>query len=225
MQHVVAVIGALVAAVASLWICGRILPTVPEQPGSRSVAALADQWPRMRRGLAMVVLPLVASAAAVLPAAPAPGLVGLAGGFGAALWWIDLRTHRLPTRMVAALGWAVVAVLGGAVVGGAPVTALARAAAVGVAARVVLGGLRLLSGGRFGGGDVRLGAVLAGMLGWYAAGAAALALYLAFVVGGLVALAGLVLRRLDRRAPLPFGPALVGCSWVVLVAVARAAAV
>jgi len=63
----------------------------------------------------------------------------------------------------------------------------------------------LASGGGMGGGDMKLGAMLGAFLGWKIA---LLALFLAVLTGGVVALGLLMFRRRGRKDAIPFGPFL-----------------
>jgi leader peptidase (prepilin peptidase)/N-methyltransferase len=56
-----------------------------------------------------------------------------------------------------------------------------------------------------GGGDIKLIAMLGAFLGWQAV---LVTIFLAAVLGGCVGLALILLRRKERREPLPFGPFL-----------------
>jgi leader peptidase (prepilin peptidase)/N-methyltransferase len=116
----------------------------------------------------------------------------------------DLLVGRLPdvlTLIALALG------LGGLLPAGSLLTGLAGAA--------VLGGLHagvaLAVPGALGGGDVKLAAALGGPLaaaGWWAVAAAP--------VGAAIVLA--VVARVSRRQAVPLGPALLGVSWLLLLA-------
>jgi leader peptidase (prepilin peptidase)/N-methyltransferase len=63
----------------------------------------------------------------------------------------------------------------------------------------------LVSGGGMGGGDMKLGAMLGAFLGWKAL---VFALFVAIVLGGVVAVAFLVSGLRGRKDPIPFGPFL-----------------
>jgi leader peptidase (prepilin peptidase)/N-methyltransferase len=63
----------------------------------------------------------------------------------------------------------------------------------------------LASGGGMGGGDMKLAAMLGAFLGWQLT---LVALFLAVVTGGAVALAMLARGRMGRKDPIPFGPFL-----------------
>ncbi len=86
---------------------------------------------------------------------------------------------------------------------------------VGLVGAVVLGGLHavvaLVAPDALGGGDVKLAAALGGPLaavGWWAVAAAPVGAALALVVVGW----------LLRRRSVPLGPALLGVSWLLLLA-------
>ena len=156
-----------------------------------------------------------------------PGLESMSAGVAAAafvslavvsaiLWVIDVRTHRLPNRVVLP-GYAVGIVL------------LAVAAALAAdPARLVraLVGMLLLFAGYFalrfasptslGGGDVKLAGLLGLYLGWLGWEPLLVATAAAFVIGGVHAVILLARRRGNRRTRIPFGPALIGGAWVAI---------
>jgi prepilin signal peptidase PulO-like enzyme (type II secretory pathway) len=81
---------------------------------------------------------------------------------------------------------------------------------------VLFGGQILLSRGRWlGTGDLWLGIGMAGLLG---ARDTAIAIYLAYMIGGLAAMVAMALRAIGPRGRIPFAPALVagtmGAIWV-----------
>ena len=63
----------------------------------------------------------------------------------------------------------------------------------------------LASGGGMGGGDMKLGAMLGAFLGWKVV---LVALFVAVVLGGALAIALLVTGKRRRKDPIPFGPFL-----------------
>jgi leader peptidase (prepilin peptidase)/N-methyltransferase len=65
-------------------------------------------------------------------------------------------------------------------------------------------------------GDVKLLPSLALMTGYLSVAAALLALAIAFLLGALVSLAGLALRRMSMTSAIPFGPFLLAGCWLVL---------
>jgi len=72
----------------------------------------------------------------------------------------------------------------------------------------------ILSGGGMGGGDVKLGAMLGAFLGYKLA---LLALFLAVIGGGCVALALLFTGIRRRKDPIPFGPFLAMAAAITLL--------
>lgn len=79
------------------------------------------------------------------------------------------------------------------------------------------GGLFLViivaTGGGIGGGDMKLGAMFGAFLGWQVT---LLALFVAVVLGGALALALLASGRVRRKDPIPFGPFLAAGGAVSL---------
>ena len=65
-----------------------------------------------------------------------------------------------------------------------------------------------------GGGDIRLGALMGVMLGWPGV---LIALFISYIVGALVALVLLALKRANRKSAIPFGPFLCGATALVLL--------
>lgn len=122
---------------------------------------------------------------------------------------VDIRTHRLPNRIVlptlAAL--IVLGVVDAITVGqSAP---LIRA----VSGLLILGGfyatLRLLSRDGMGGGDVKLAAVIGLVLGWHSWQALAVGAASAFVLGAVFSLSLMMLRRADGSTRIAFGPWMI----------------
>lgn len=131
---------------------------------------------------------------------------------------IDVRTHRLPDRLVLP-AYPITAVL-----------LIAAALLTGTASRLIsvaVGALglfvfylvlRMLRPGAMGGGDVKLAGVVGaylGFLGWDAVLLGALA---GFVLGGIGALLLLATRRARATARIAFGPFLLGGAWFAIAA-------
>ncbi|PKQ26164.1 MAG: prepilin peptidase [Actinobacteria bacterium HGW-Actinobacteria-4] len=127
---------------------------------------------------------------------------------------IDLDVHRLPDSIV----------LPSFVVGGVLLTASAlaegdlwdvgRAALGAVALGASYGLLRMAYRAGMGGGDVTTAGLLGmygGFLGW---STWAVAAFWGPIIGGLIAAAGLLTRRLTRKSRIPFGPALIAGAWL-----------
>jgi leader peptidase (prepilin peptidase)/N-methyltransferase len=84
---------------------------------------------------------------------------------------------------------------------------------------IVVGGgiflvIILASGGGMGGGDMKLGAMFGAFLGWKVT---LVALFVAVVLGGLLALVLLVSGRVRRKDPIPFGPFLAAGGAIGLI--------
>jgi leader peptidase (prepilin peptidase)/N-methyltransferase len=124
----------------------------------------------------------------------------------------DLRTGRLSDRLVSLLAVALVLP-----VLGRPAAELVRGLAASILVFSLYFVLALLPGDGLGFGDVKLAAVLAfalGVRGWHTV---LLGLALPPLIIGPTALALVASRRLGRRDPLPFGPALVGGAIAALI--------
>jgi leader peptidase (prepilin peptidase) / N-methyltransferase len=72
----------------------------------------------------------------------------------------------------------------------------------------------MLSGGSMGGGDMKLGAMMGAFLGYKLA---LLALFLAVILGGFVALGLLSTGIRRRKDPIPFGPFLAAAATVAIL--------
>ncbi len=131
-------------------------------------------------------------------------------GVGGWLLVIDVRTHRLPNRVVLP---ALAALIPLAIVD-ATVTGDARPLIGAALGLLVLGGfyalLRVISRAGMGGGDVKLAALLGFVLGWHGWQALAVGAASAFVLGALYALVLMALRRADGSTRIAFGP------WMIL---------
>lgn len=141
---------------------------------------------------------------------------GAFAAIGVVLAVIDLRTHRLPNRIVG-LGAAIgVVVLGcAAVIGGRP-DAFLRGILAGMALLAGFLALRLISPAGIGGGDVKLAGVMGFHLGWIGWSTVALGAIASFAIGGIVALAVLMTRRGGAQTAIAFGPWMIAGSWVAI---------
>ncbi|MGL5911400.1 MAG: prepilin peptidase, partial [Phycicoccus sp.] len=131
------------------------------------------------------------------------------------LVWIDLDVHRLPVGLVVPAGVATAVLLGLASLATADrrwLTALIGAATFGVVYVV----LALLPGGGIGGGDVRLAPLIGALLGWLGPAQVLVGMTAGFLVGGLAAMALLVLGRAGLRTSIAYGPAMCLGAWVAI---------
>jgi leader peptidase (prepilin peptidase)/N-methyltransferase len=69
--------------------------------------------------------------------------------------------------------------------------------------------LALIAPSGMGMGDVKLALVIGLVLGWFGLSAWLVGLLAAFVVGGVLAIIALVLRRVTLRGSIPFGPSML----------------
>jgi leader peptidase (prepilin peptidase)/N-methyltransferase len=128
-----------------------------------------------------------------------------------ALSWVDLDVHRLPEGLTLPAHPVLVVQLALAAWAGREWSALARAVLCGLALAVLALLLALLAarlGSGFGLGDVVLSGLVGLVTGYVAWWRPVVALYAAFLLGGLYALVQVVTRRRSRRDAVPFGPFL-----------------
>jgi len=141
------------------------------------------------------------------------------GAIGSTLTLIDLDVHRLPDLIVLpSYPIAFVLLLVPTVVSG-DWAALLRGVLAGLALFVGYLVLALISpgGGGLGFGDVKLAGVLGLLLGWVGWGPAIVSVLAAFIIGGLIALILLLLRRTSRSSSIAFGPSMILGAWVALM--------
>lgn len=124
------------------------------------------------------------------------------------LTWVDLREHRLPNRwtLALALGGAVSLWSASALHGGERLVP-SVVGLVGYPVLMLL--LHLASRGGLGLGDVKLAGGLGLYTGWLGWEAWAQAVFLGFVIGGVVALVMVLSRRATGSTRLAFGPPLL----------------
>jgi leader peptidase (prepilin peptidase)/N-methyltransferase len=126
--------------------------------------------------------------------------------FGAQLSIIDFKSHRLPNRLV---GWFTASqiLFIGAIGWITPDLArLTTALGIAAATMFVYLLLYLVSGGSLGMGDVKFAFPLGLCVGWYSADYWLVAIFISFLLAGLVAVIGLVTKRMTRKSRLAFGP-------------------
>jgi len=141
------------------------------------------------------------------------------GVVGAGLTLVDLDVHRLPDLIVLPsypIGFVLLLV---------PTLVTGQG---GLLVRAVLAGLGLFTlylvlalvspgGGGLGFGDVKLAGVLGLFLGWVGWSPVVLSVLAAFLIGGVLALTLLLLRRASRSSHIAFGPAMILGAWVALM--------
>ena len=124
------------------------------------------------------------------------------------LTWVDLREHRLPNRWTLALAvGGAVTLWGASILQGGERLAPSLVGFVGYPALMML--LHLASRGGLGLGDVKVAAGLGLYTGWLGWEAWAQAVFLGFVIGGVLALVMVLTRRATAKTRLAFGPPLM----------------
>lgn len=133
-----------------------------------------------------------------------------------ALSWIDLRTKRLPREITYATAAVSVPLLVvAALVADEPRRIVHTFAGAGIAL-AAMGLVYVASRGGMGDGDVRLSPLLGAHLGWLGLGFVPVGLFLGFLSGAVVGVAGMAVGRADRRTQVPFGPFLAGGTLAAL---------
>jgi leader peptidase (prepilin peptidase) / N-methyltransferase len=146
--------------------------------------------------------------------APLPAFVCLALTC-AVLIIVDVERHRLPDRVVVPAAVLGAMLLAAATAVTADGNAFVRAMLAAAAAFSALFIAAVLARGGLGFGDVKVGALLGGHLGWLGWGQLAYGLFAGFVVGAVAALALVATGRASLRTSLPFGPALIAGAFTV----------
>ena len=137
--------------------------------------------------------------------------------FGARLSIVDFKSHRLPNQLV---GWfTATQILIMAVISwmASDYARLLTALGVGVATMISYVLLYLLSRGSLGMGDVKFAFPLGLCVGWYSTNQWLLAIFISFLIAGLVAVIGLVTKRMTRKSRLAFGPYMFLGTFLVCV--------
>ena len=212
MTALATLVGAGLCLLASPYLA-RLTLTVPDRENRQWWRGAAPGRARLARtAVASAVLGGLAGAAAgwsvLFPAFVVLALTG------APLTIIDFEHHRLPNRLVypTALGAAVLLALAALV--RHDWSAYLRAVEAAAAVFAVLFLLYFL--GSFGRGDVRLGGVLGAYLGWDGWVTVYYGIFAGFVLGSIVAVVLLALRKASRKTALAFGPMLLLGALLVL---------
>lgn len=209
-----ALAGALVCAAVSPYLA-RLTYTVPDADHPRWWAgARADR----RHLLSCLVIAAVLGALGGYAAgwtALLPAFVALALGC-TPLIVIDLELHRLPNRLVYPLTAAGAVLLTLAAAVESDWHRLLRSLEGAAAVYAVLFVLVLAAPRSFGLGDVRIGGVLGGYLGWFGWVQVYYGIFAGFLLGAAVAIVLLVARRASMKSAIAFGPTLILGPFLVL---------
>ena len=137
--------------------------------------------------------------------------------FGIRLSIIDFKTHRLPNHLV---GWfTAIEILIIGVTSWFTSDWTRLAAALGTAVITMFAYLLfyLASRGSLGMGDVKFAFPLGLCVGWYSANQWLLAIFVSFLIAGVVAVIGLVAKRMTRKSRLAFGPYMFLSTFLVCI--------
>jgi len=197
-----ALVGLLVGVIAEGIATDRSFQSIRTQPGRTPAVAIAT-------ALLFAATPLAIDVDWVLPAY---------------LWFVavtvtltltDLDTKLIPNRILfpgTIVG--LVLLLGGAIVEGGPIV---RPLAGGVIYFVLLLALALIARGGFGFGDVKLAFLLGLFTAYQSWETLIVAVFAAFLLGGLVSAILVVFRIRSRKDSIPFGPYLVAGAYLAIV--------
>ena len=137
--------------------------------------------------------------------------------FGAQLSIIDFKSHRLPNKLV---GWfTATEILIMAVISWMASDFDRFGTALGIAGvtTIVYLLLYLVSRGSLGMGDVKFAFPLGLCVGWYSSDQWLVAIFVSFLIAGVVAVIGLVTKRMTRKSRLAFGPYMFLGTFLVCV--------
>jgi leader peptidase (prepilin peptidase)/N-methyltransferase len=134
-----------------------------------------------------------------------------------ALAMIDIDTFRLPAVIVW-ISWAVGAVtLGGAALLSGQPQAAVRTVAGGLALWSLYRLLHLIYPAGMGYGDVRLAGLIGGYLAFFSWQVLLAGAFLGFLVGGVVGVVLILVKRSSLRAHIPYGPYMLTGAWLGLL--------
>ena len=145
-----------------------------------------------------------------------PALLALVAT-GVVLSIVDLTEHRLPNAVVlpTVAIVAVLLVLASALTG--EWLRLAWSLAGGAGMFLLYFTLALISPAGMGMGDVKFAAPLGLALGWFGWNVWVVGLAAGFIIGGVVSLIALLLRRVTLRGSIPFGPSMLAGALVAIL--------
>lgn len=132
-----------------------------------------------------------------------------------ALFMIDLQTLRLPDAIVGPTSVVVISgLIATCLLDGSPEGVL-RIVLAAVAVGAAYFSLWFVTGGKgLGFGDVKLAPLLGAVLGYFGWGSVAVGTAAAWLLGAIVGVCALLLGRISRGKPIPFGPFLLVGTWI-----------
>jgi leader peptidase (prepilin peptidase)/N-methyltransferase len=161
---------------------------------------------------------ITGAGAAITVGTPRIGLAVWLGVMLLTLGAIDLACHRLPDALTLPAIPITVAVAGITQLVAPGSGSLPRALGAGVAVFALFAVLSLISSRAMGRGDVKLVPSLGIAVGFLSWPALVVAMTAAFVIGSMVAVVGILARRMTAASRFAFGPYLILGSWLMVLA-------
>ena len=138
--------------------------------------------------------------------------------FGLSLSIIDIRSHRLPNQVVAAMTLISLSVQAVIALTQSQLDRLIAALATALVTTLVYLLLCICSRGSMGMGDVKFAFPLGLAIGWYNPEQWLPAIFITFCLAGLVALTGIALKRTSWKSALALGPYMfIASGFVCLI--------
>ena len=194
--------------------CGALLPARIAIRCAGCGAWFGGRW----------LIELLAAAAVALLCAkfgdqPESVVFGFLALVGVALVLIDLAVQRLPDRLTLPAYPVVVTLLTLTAIIDHDGEALRRALIGGLALAASYLVLALLSGGRLGGGDVKLAGLIGLALGWLGWSSLVTGACLGFLLAAIVGLLLLAGRKVTRTTLISFGPYMLGGAFLATLGI------
>ena len=136
---------------------------------------------------------------------------------GGQLSLIDLRSHRLPNRLVAICTAGILALQITYCLAMGTISALSQAGLTVGKIFTAYAGLYIVSRGQLGMGDVKFAIPVGLIIGWFQPDAWLISLLVTFLLAGIVGLIGLFSQKLDRKSHIPLGPLMYLGSILILL--------
>lgn len=212
----------VIGAVAAGVLCALPAPYLARLTHSVPDRELRDWWRGRPASTQRVAVLAVLGAALGALGGAADGWGALVPAFvafgvlGAPLVVIDFAVHRLPNRLIVPMAIAGAVLLVLAAVVRSEYHPLLRALEGAAAVYAVLFVLSVVAPRSFGFGDVRLGGIIGGYLGWFGWAYVYYGIFAGFLLGAVVSIGLLVTRRATMKTAIPFGPMMIFGALLVL---------